>query len=412
MAKPNKRPLRCIFISMGLLGSEGSMVNERELAKALARNIEFLYVLTFVPVNKLLRYAQDLKDLRCSLRNRLVVLPNFLPPPINGFFSILNLFITYINSLQAMMFALMFRYSGLIDVVYVRDPRVAIAFFSPAKVRLITSVKFGGFYTQDMERPNSIIGDFLVNFFERVNRIVINKTDLLVVQNKLYEPFLRRFYGLSDDHPVLELPAGISRHELPKGQSQTRRNNKETTPEHIVGYVGSVSWEAGLDILLDAMTIVQQTMPHVVLSITVGGGSPSLIDELMARAKQSKLNSNFIREVAHKRALEIMKDLDVLVVPRRRTLSAELTIPIKVIEAFALGVPVIMTRHRILEEKYTDGQDILLAEPEPEDVAGKILGLLSDPQMAETISKRGMANSKEFDYDALALHLANALSDL
>ncbi len=163
------------------------------------------------------------------------------------------------------------------------------------------------------------------------------------------------------------------------------------------------------------MCIVQKAFPNAVLYIIIGAVKPTIISKiskLKVRARQLGLKAVFSGPISHRKALEFMSRLHALVVPRRRTLSTELTIPIKVIEAFALGTPVIITRHKIFEEKYGHGEDILYVEPEPKDVAEKIIMLLTDSHLAKRLSERGPFNSREFNYDVLASRLAEALSGL
>jgi glycosyltransferase involved in cell wall biosynthesis len=91
----------------------------------------------------------------------------------------------------------------------------------------------------------------------------------------------------------------------------------------------------------------------------------------------------------HEDALKLLKTFDVLVVPRRRISSTEAIIPIKIIEAWAMGVPVIATAHEVF--KYMglrDREDILLCEPNPEDVVNKILVILKDEELKKRLSEK------------------------
>ncbi|RLI23353.1 hypothetical protein DRO57_08855 [Candidatus Bathyarchaeota archaeon] len=104
--------------------------------------------------------------------------------------------------------------------------------------------------------------------------------------------------------------------------------------------------------------------------------------------------------------------LDVLVLPRRRNPSTEFTIPMKVLEGWAIGIPVIVTDHPVFREMFVDGKDLLLCKPDPEDLASKIELLIKNPKLRHKLSRRGPLLAKRFDYDILATRVLNALKEL
>jgi len=405
----NPKYLRLLFIVPSLFELHGGAVNEQELAKALSKKVEHMYIITFVSTFKYLTYLKEAKDFKNQLKCKLILLPNFSPPPVNSLFAIVNILVMYVNSLALMLMAVSLKKLGLVDTIYLRDPRIAIAFFSPRKIKAVTCVKFAGFYTQEMAKDmHIIISDFILDLLERVNYVVVNKADLLIVQSDLYKTALQKLYGLPRGKVLLTIPAGINLVELPQ-----RRNHleKRETDEHRIGYIGSAAWWNGVDILVDSMHIVQKTFPNVVLYVTIGECEPMTMKRLKEKIKKLGRRAIFLGPMSHAKALELMSTLDVLVVPRRRTLSTELTMPIKVIEAFALGIPVIITRHKVLEGEYKHGEDLLYVEPEPNDVAKKIIMLLSDRKLRERLSRRGPLIAKKFDYDIITDILIKSLEN-
>ena len=406
----NPKYLKLLFIVPTLFGSDGGVINEREMAKALGKKVKCMYVISFLDANKYLTRLKEVKKLENQLNGKLIVLPNLSPPPVNGLFAIINILFMYINSLALTLMAVSLKKLGLVDAIYLRDPRIAIAFFSPRKIDVITCVKFAGFYTQEIAKTmHIVISNFVLDLFERVNYIVVNKADLLIVQSDLYKTTLQKLYGLPLGKNLLTIPAGINLEELPKRHN---RLEKREADKYRIGYIGSASWWNGLDILVNSMHIVQKTFPNAVLYINVGGGEFKAMNSLKGRIKKLGVRTVFSGPMSHAKALELMSTLDMLVVPRRRTLSTEFTIPIKVIEAFALGVPVIITRHKALEGEYKHGEDVLYVEPQPNDVAEKIIMLLYTPHLARKLSEKGFINSRKYDSNALASRIAEALFNL
>jgi len=81
-------------------------------------------------------------------------------------------------------------------------------------------------------------------------------------------------------------------------------------------------------------------------------------------------------------------------------------VPIKVIEAWALGVPVVTTRHKIYEYLgLRDGEHLLYCEPEPSDVAEKILKVLTNPELQKRLASNGRKIVEKFYYRNIILKL-------
>jgi glycosyltransferase involved in cell wall biosynthesis len=107
--------------------------------------------------------------------------------------------------------------------------------------------------------------------------------------------------------------------------------------------------------------------------------------------------------LGHEDALKLLKTFDVLVVPRRRISSTEAVIPIKIIEAWAMGVSVIATTHEVfMYMGLRDREDIVFCEPNPEDVANKILIVLKDEELRKRLSEKGPLLAKNYYYDIIA----------
>ena len=81
--------------------------------------------------------------------------------------------------------------------------------------------------------------------------------------------------------------------------------------------------------------------------LIVGDGSERR--KLEKLCKELKVNCRITGFVKHEAALRYLMRFDVLIAPRIRTPTTESNIPIKVIEAWALGAPVITTKHKVYE---------------------------------------------------------------
>jgi len=92
----------------------------------------------------------------------------------------------------------------------------------------------------------------------------------------------------------------------------------------------------------------------------------------------------------------------VLVVPSVRMSTTSSNIPIKLLEAWALGVPVVITKHKIFEVLgLADRKHVVFCEPDVADIAEKILMVLTNETLRKELIKNGSAFVKIFYYDFL-----------
>jgi len=137
----------------------------------------------------------------------------------------------------------------------------------------------------------------------------------------------------------------------------------------------------------------------------------------MSRVLEQKLRSLNIRYtlvgfVPHEDALRLLAGFYTLVLPSIRISTTESSIPIKIIEAWALGVPVIATRHKVLDDRFKDREDLIFCEPEVKDIADNISLLLGNRELRDELAERSIRLANGFDYERIALRLLEQLREL
>jgi glycosyltransferase involved in cell wall biosynthesis len=129
--------------------------------------------------------------------------------------------------------------------------------------------------------------------------------------------------------------------------------------------------------------------------------------------KELKVNCYITGFVRHENALRYLSIFDVLVIPRISISTIESIIPIKIIEVWALGVPVIVTAHEVFRYmSLRDGEDIVLCESDPEDVGNKILLVLLNEKLRKKLSERGLLLARDYYYDRIANKLIKTFREL
>ena len=175
-------------------------------------------------------------------------------------------------------------------------------------------------------------------------------------------------------------------------------------------YLGHVPRGSDLDLAVEAMAQLAEEMPEVRLVVAgPGEGLGDLRQQIdrLGLAGQVLLVDGWIE---HDRAPLYLAAADAIVAPYRDNLINRAKCPAKVVQAMALGRPVVTSRVGQNMEYVEDGLSGLLAEPgDASDLAQALRAVLSDQELAAELGRNARQRSWEaFDW----AHQVTALEDL
>jgi glycosyltransferase involved in cell wall biosynthesis len=153
-------------------------------------------------------------------------------------------------------------------------------------------------------------------------------------------------------------------------------NAPRATQTSDIIYVGRLLEHKNVDVLIKAIARVKKTRPDVT-AIIVGDGPERLSLEKLARRLKLLDNLTFYNFVDdHIELYGLMKSSRTLVLP-----SVREGFGLVVVEANACGLPVITTTHdqNAAKDLIIEGQNGLLADATPEEIAGRLLLILAEP---------------------------------
>jgi glycosyltransferase involved in cell wall biosynthesis len=148
---------------------------------------------------------------------------------------------------------------------------------------------------------------------------------------------------------------------------------------HLVGYVGNMSSQEGLDILLDVALHIKN-LGRSDIHFTCIGGGPGLADlRKMTQDKGLDGMVNFTGRVPDKQLLEILSTADICVNPDKPCEMNDISTMIKIMEYMALGKPIV--QFDLCEGRFSAQNAALYADPQNQvaDFAAKILWLVDNP---------------------------------
>jgi glycosyltransferase involved in cell wall biosynthesis len=383
-----------------LHGIGGMSVNEGQLINALSKYSDSIYVFSFVSIRQII-FRKIPKLVFPMNKNVKVILSPGLPlqiiflPIIIFYYGLISLLCLIIQKLLN------------ISIIYIRDRYVGVPMLMlKSLIGKPVVIKFGGF-TADELPPNlrnlPLFGNIFLALEMLIDTYLLRQADIILVPSLIMRKYVDKRFNVKGK--ILLCPAGICLEKIGKIAHQENVEGDKVR----IGFIGSLSWWQGVDILAEAVAIIREKIPSVELFIVGDGPMREKVVEICEKYKIKYTITGF---VPHEDALKYLRSFDVLVLPSRKMSTTESNIPIKVIEAWALGVPVIVTRHKVFEfYGFKDCEDLVYCEPTPESVATALAKVIFSRDLHKKLSERGPQIAKCFDYQFISEKLTKIFKD-
>jgi glycosyltransferase involved in cell wall biosynthesis len=351
--------------------------------------IDECFVVTFVTMKQVLR---NKSELRVPIPRNMVVVPVPLPRP---HVLVKSLAMVSFSALVGIIALAMFS-ADRIDFFYVRNSFLSPGFLVFRALARRTIVKIPA-----MGEDEGVERELVTRLARVLDRQVLARAKRVgVIGIDLYDKIVTTRSFRHKCAP-LEITPGIDPNLIASVAKQDGDKKKTTT----VGFLGTLERWQGVSSLVGAVAIVGKEIPGIKLCI-VGDGS--LRTEIAKACEREAITYEISGHLSHEEAMRRLSSFDILVVPRPMTSDTESIVPLKIIEAWSLGVPVVATRRKVLTSRYRNHQDVVYCEPSPAGIARSILLLLRDETLRITLSERGRILAKDFQYDAIAERLLAA----
>lgn len=167
------------------------------------------------------------------------------------------------------------------------------------------------------------------------------------------------------------------------------RSKEDPGGRFVIMYHGSIVERNGLDLAVEALSKVKETVPSA--ELRVYGPSTPFLESVMENAKTKGLTES-VRYLGPRRLEELIReieDCDVGVIPNHRNSFTEINTPTRIFEYLSLGKPVIAPRTPGIQD-YFDEESLLFFEPgNPEGLARSIEYAFRQPARLGEIARRG-----------------------
>jgi glycosyltransferase involved in cell wall biosynthesis len=227
--------------------------------------------------------------------------------------------------------------------------------------------------------------DILYRLLVRLERLTFRCADISLATNESYRRIaLTRGAMVSDDVFVVRSGPDLTRIQKLPANPDLRKGRR-----FLVGYVGVMGAQEGIDLLLAAVKVITEEHGRNDIHFGLIGGGPAL-DEMKALAKQLQVDAfvTFTGRASDHDLFEMLNTADVCVNPDKADEMNDKSTMNKIMEYMALGKPIVqfdLTEGRISAADAS----LYAARNDPKDLAAKIIALIDDPERRATMGKFG-----------------------
>jgi glycosyltransferase involved in cell wall biosynthesis len=247
--------------------------------------------------------------------------------------------------------------------------------------------------------------DFLYRAQMWLEKLTFRFSDVVISTNESYKALaIARGERNPNDVFVVRNGPDLERFKLVPVDPQLKRGKA-----FLVGYVGTMSIQEGLDILIDAADEAKKRGRNDVQFTCVGGGPGLAGLRQMVVDRHLEDMVTFTGRVSDAELLRILSTADVCINPDKPCKMNDISTMIKVPEYMALAKPIV--QFDLKEGRYSAGEASLYCDNENQvaDFATKILWLLDHPEERRRMGEFGRQRvEKELAWKYSVKHLIAA----
>ena len=200
---------------------------------------------------------------------------------------------------------------------YIRlAPFNLVPFFIASLFRIKITVRSGPIY-QNLSLYDKVSNSLLLVLFKYVLAYYYKKScDIIVVTEKIKETLLGDFRLSSSKIHVISNPINDSIFESEVDVTEIKRANGIESGDKVIGYVGDIYKEQGVQNILEAIALLRESMPIDRIKVLIVG-SGSYLNECKRIVKELDLQNNvlFTGRVKPNKVIEYINVFDICIAP-------------------------------------------------------------------------------------------------
>lgn len=180
--------------------------------------------------------------------------------------------------------------------------------------------------------------------------------------------------------------------------NEKRRNGNDNDSKFDIVYHGSIVKRLGIDLAIESVSRLRKHIPGIRFNV-IGTGDD--LDRCVGISEEMGVQDHvYFSKVAYPvdKIPAIISDMDVGIVPNRRSIAAELMLPVKMMEYVAMEIPVVVPRMKAIEYYFTDDMVCYYEPDSVESMMKALKDLYDQKEKRRDISVRAADFIKEYGW--------------
>lgn len=213
------------------------------------------------------------------------------------------------------------------------------------------------------------------------SRSQCNDVDHLIVPSHPMHDVLTQ-YGITTSADII--PTGIDGNQFRQGDGHRFRAKHGISDQRpTLLHIGRIAHEKNIDFLLRTLSHIKRDIPDILLVIAGEGPARTSLEKL-AESLGLIANVKFVGYLGRAGELQDCYAAGDLFIFSSRTETQGLVL----LESMALGTPVVSTAIMGTKEMLIEGEGALIADEDEKDFSHKVVKVMRDHTLRETLSKR------------------------
>lgn len=237
-----------------------------------------------------------------------------------------------------------------------------------------------------------------------LERVGMEDADCVIAVSQLTKDTITRHYGIPEEK-VIVVHNGIDEATFPyKSSGNNKLIGLKSAGYKVVLYYGRITLQKGVDYLIRSAKLVLKKNPKTIFLIV---GSGDMQYQLMQEAAYYKMGDKILFQdfLRGQELADTVSAADVVVMP-----SVSEPFGLVPLESMKLNVPVIISKQSGVSEVV---QHVLKVDFwDIDEMANKILGIINNPALHETLRVNGRAEVEFINWDKAAVKLKGIIHKL
>lgn len=249
----------------------------------------------------------------------------------------------------------------------------------------------------------------LIKILLFLENISIKFADLIITPNTSFRNlFISRSCPDNKIHIVMNSPDEkifqISRYVRDK-------NGGTTKNKFVVMYHGTITERNGLDIALDAISILRRKIPNLIFSVY---GEGDYVDSFLQKAKLLNLTDlvYFHGYISLDKIPEKILSCDVGLIPNKSNPFTQINMPTRIFEYLSLRKPVIVPRTKGILDYFDDNSMFFFKAGDPEGLAKVIFDVFNDNDIVSHKLQQGIIVYEKYRWQIQKEYYASLVAGL